>query len=143
MMTALGEIAAIATSSTFLSFLQDSLQMSPNDWDELFEAIEPEQHETHAIIVQEDQRSDALFYITKGMVTVERASLQLSLLAPGDWFGEYAALLGQSTATASIVAQKNVAVRRLHRSELLRRIWLKPALGVRIVCVCVRVLLLR
>lgn len=130
MMTALSEIAAVATSSTFLGFLQDSLQMSPSDWDELFAGVDDEQHEKHAILVQEDEPSEALYYIVSGMVTVERGSLQLKLLAPGDWFGEFSVLLGQATATASIVAQKSVVVRRLSRAALLKRIWATPTLGV-------------
>eukprot|EP00019_Armaparvus_languidus_P011558 CAMPEP_0168581178 /NCGR_PEP_ID=MMETSP0420-20121227/1250_1 /TAXON_ID=498008 /ORGANISM="Pessonella sp." /LENGTH=69 /DNA_ID=CAMNT_0008615461 /DNA_START=352 /DNA_END=557 /DNA_ORIENTATION=+ len=69
-MTALSEIAAVATSSTFLGFLQDSLQMSPSDWDELFAGVDDEQHEKHAILVQEDEPSEALYYIVSGMVTV-------------------------------------------------------------------------
>jgi CRP-like cAMP-binding protein len=85
-----------------------------------------------AIIIQEDEINNYFYQILEGIVSVERANLQLSLLGQGfsflvcvtfllfsltntigDCFGENCALFGREKATATIVAQKNVVCRRL------------------------------
>jgi CRP-like cAMP-binding protein len=128
----LSQQPALASSSVFLAFIEDTNEMNTDDWQELFDGLVPMPHDANAIIVQEDEPNDSLYLIDSGIVTVELGSLQLAFLGVGEWFGEHAALFGSRLATASIVAQKQVVVRRLEHNELIVRIRRNPALGVRL-----------
>lgn len=128
----LSQQPALASSSVFLAFIEDTNEMNTDDWQELFDGLVPTPHDANAIIVQEDEPNDSLYLIDSGIVTVELGSLQLAFLGVGEWFGEHAALFGSRLATASIVAQKQVAVRRLEQNELIARVRRNPALGVRL-----------
>jgi CRP-like cAMP-binding protein len=128
----LSQQPALASSSVFLAFIEDTNEMNTDDWQELFDGLVPMPHDANAIIVQEDEPNDSLYLMDSGIVTVELGSLQLAFLGVGEWFGEHAALFGSRLATASIVAQKQVVVRRLEHNELIARVRRNPALGVRL-----------
>ena len=104
--------------------------MNTDDWQELFADLTPVPHDTHAIIVQEDEPSDSLYLIDEGIVSVERSSLQIAFLGAGEWFGEHAALLGARTATAVRLLLIRVSVDFMSHSSVVRsRLWRRKVLS--------------
>ena len=105
--------------------------MTVEDWYELLRNVPVERYEQHSVIVQEEEANDTFYYVVGGIAMVERANVQLAFLGMGDFFGEISTALGHRKATSSVVAQRSLTLRALHKHELRKRLWENPLLGKR------------
>lgn len=71
---------AALSSSVFRAFLDETDVMSSDDWNELFADVVPMPFDDQTIVLLEDEPNDSMFLLDDGIVTVERASLQLAFL---------------------------------------------------------------
>jgi HlyB family type I secretion system ABC transporter len=87
------------------------------------ESFEPVSYPFGAVIVREGDEADALYVLAEGNARVVKQGMHgdevpLSVLHPGDWFGEMA-LLEQTTRQATVRASSPVVALRLDRHLFL------------------------
>ena len=104
------------------------------DYDVLLEQARVATYKQHDVILKEGRLSEAIFLVSKGVVRIERAAtgrdVAIAFLEPGEVFGEISFLEGVPT-TGGAIAQEDVEVCILDRTELLELLATKPDLSDR------------
>jgi CRP/FNR family cyclic AMP-dependent transcriptional regulator len=90
-----------------------------------------------ATIVQDGDPGDSFFVILQGEAKVVRGSRTISVMGPGEFFGEIS-LLDGGPRTASVVADTPVVVARISKRAFDRMVLDEPGLAAKILSVVAR-----
>ncbi len=116
--------------------------LNPGELDGLAALVRRHRYATGEIIFHKDDAGTALYVIEKGEVKIVLGSAEgkevvLSLLGPGDFFGELALLDGEPRS-ADAVAMETSELLILQRQDFLRFIVLQPQVAVNLMAVLSR-----
>ena len=103
--------------SIFIDLDEDELK-------DVSESCTPRNYPKNSMIILEEEFGDIVFIIIKGTVKITRVNDEgkeviLSLLGPGEIFGEMAIIDGEARS-ANALAQENCELTAIQRSEFLR-----------------------
>src|SRR5437879_7827597 len=107
--------------------------ISRREFGHLFQALAVRSYEPGEILLHEADVGRALFILESGRVeisriTAGRATVQMAILNPGDYFGEMS-LLDERPRSATAAAMEPVKVHLLYKTELEKLIKLVPHIG--------------
>ena len=110
---------------------------SKKDLDRLAEETDTVSFLPGQTVVEEGLLGETMFVVLSGEAKVTQGKRRLSMIRPGDFFGEVA-LLDGAPRSASVVAETPLVAIRLFRRTLLRILQAEPQLALKILDVLVR-----
>ncbi|BAZ43984.1 hypothetical protein NIES4102_09870 [Chondrocystis sp. NIES-4102] len=108
--------------------------LTTEDYNVLLEKAQVTTYQQHEVIIKEGRLSEAIYFIRKGLVRVERAAsgrdVAIAFLEPGEIFGEMS-FLENVPSSAAIIAQEEVEVCILDNQHLYSLLTSVPGLSDR------------
>ena len=111
--------------------------LTEEDLDELARAAITRTFPAGAVICQEGESGEAVYFIVQGTVEVlkqltRKQERHLHTIGPGEYFGEMAILQQEGTRTATVRTMEPTTLLELNQTPFLRVLGRSPSLGIRI-----------